>query len=159
MDYIYKDKPFTLKQDNLKLLRILYPLLDKYNTLKYQKLKDIDRDLLFDYQKRINKLKIDIARGIERKEDIEKLSADLENLETDYVCDPAVIELNAYINAEQESIFRGLIFDDVEMLRKMSVEMVDGETEIFDFEDSEFYIFIAKVVRDFFLTMKNPSVT
>jgi len=159
MEYTYKDKVFTAKTDNLKLYRLLFPLIDKYNTLKFLKLKEIDRSIIFGYQKKIALLKRDIARATERKEDSKKLTAELYKLEDEFSCDPEVIELNAYISSVQESIFRELLFDDNEMLKKMSVELVDGETEIFDYEDAEFLVFIGKVVGDFFLTMRNPRTT
>ncbi len=157
MEYTYKGKIFTAKTDNLKSYRLLFPLIDKYNTLKFQKLKDIDRSIIFDYQKKISLLKRDIIRATERKENTEQLIKDLDILESDYECNPEVSELNAYVSSVQESIFRSLLFDDDKMLRQIAPELVDGETEIFDYEDAEFLIFIGKVVGDFFLTMRNPK--
>jgi len=159
MEYTYKDKIFTAKTDNLKLYRLLFPLIDKYNTLKFLKLKEIDRSIIFGYQKKIALLKRDIARAVERKEDSKTLTAELYALEDEFSCDPEVIELNAYISSTLTLIYRNLLLEDKELLKSMAVEIVDGETEIFDYEDLDFHLFMIKVIGDFFFAMNNLKST
>lgn len=153
MEYTYKDKVFNVSENNLKLYRVLFPLIDKYNKLKAEALKSIDRNIILDYEKKINRLKLIIAQMTERGEDVSKQREELNSIEIDYLADPLVKETNEYINTALTNIYSQLVYDG-EFIKLIITELIEGDKTIFDYEDNEFYLFIGKIIQGFFLNMK-----
>lgn len=157
MEYTYKDKIFNVSENNLKLYRVLFPLIDKYNKLKAEALKNIDRNIILDYEKKINRLKLIIAQMTERGEDVSKQREELNSIEIDYLSDPLVKEINEYINTALTNIYSQLVYDG-EFIKLIITELIEGDKTVFDFEDNEFYLFIGKIIQGFFLNMKKNKV-
>jgi hypothetical protein len=93
MEYTYKGKTFTSKDNKLKVMRIVFPIIAEYKKRLFAELKDIDRSLILRYDRNIALLKRDIERGTERKEDVTALKTQLETETEKYETDSAVQDI------------------------------------------------------------------
>jgi Tfp pilus assembly protein PilN len=103
-EYKYKDSVYTVKENNLKQLRILQPLKNELARLSFESTKGIDRKILLQYQLKLRQLNLDIARMKERKEDFTAKEQELKELIEQYETDSEVATLNNFIESQNESV-------------------------------------------------------
>ena len=100
--YHYKGSEYTVKENNLKQLRILQPLKKELARLSFESTKGIDRKILLQYQLKLRQLNLDIARMKERKEDFTAKEKELKDLIEQYETDSEVATLNNFIESQNE---------------------------------------------------------
>ena len=125
-EYKYKDSVYTVKENNLKQLRILQPLKKELARLSFESTKGIDRKILLQYQLKLRQLNLDIARMKERKEDFTVKEQELKQLIEQYETDSEVATLNNFIESQNESVMLDLFFNE-DLMRKSIPAIVDGD--------------------------------
>ena len=148
-EYKYKDSVYTVKENNLKQLRILQPLKKELARLSFESTKGIDRKILLQYQLKLRQLNLEIARMKERKEDFAAKEKELKDLIEQYETDSEVATLNNFIESQNESVMLDLFFNE-ELMRKSIPAIVDGDYSIFNYDEDEFYLFAGQIISDFF---------
>ena len=158
MEYTYKGKTFTSKDNKLKVMRIVFPIIAEYKKRLFAELKDIDRSLILKYERNIALLKRDIERGTERKEDVTALETQLETETEKYETDSAVQDIKNRVADVHNDVLLQMAFDE-KLMSSTIKELLEGDFSVFDYGDDEFYMFSGKVLTDFFLAMKQNKVT
>ncbi len=156
MEYKYKDKTFTLKTDNLKLMRVVFPLIESYRKLRFEALSGIDRKIILVYEKKMNVLKLSIARGEERKEDVSKLQKELDDMQYEYDTDSQVNLITNHINELLNGVLIKLSLDD-ELMKKTIPELLEGDFHGIDYSEDEFNAVIVRFLADFFFVMREDN--
>ncbi len=151
--YHYKGSEYTVKENNLKQLRILQPLKKELARLSFESTKGIDRKILLQYQLKLRQLNLEIARMKERKEDPSAKETELKALIEQYETDSEVATLNNFIESQNESVMLDLFFNE-DLMRKSIPAIVDGDYSIFNYDEDEFYLFAGQIISDFFLSMR-----
>ena len=155
-EYKYKDSVYTVKENNLKQLRILQPLKKELARLSFESTKGIDRKILLQYQLKLRQLNLEIARMKERKEDFTAKEQELKALIEQYETDSEVATLNNFIESQNESVMLDLFFNE-DLMRKSIPAIVDGDYSIFNYDEDEFYLFAGRIITDFFLSMRKKD--
>lgn len=158
MEYTYKDKTYKLKDNKLKTLRIVFPILQEYRKLLFNELKELDRGLIIKYDRDIAILERDIERGEERKEDTSKLKVKYLDLKEQYETDSLVRDIKNRVAEIHNDVLLQLSFNE-SLMSKVIKDLVEGDYSVFDYTDDNFYLFTGKVLSDFFLSMNQSKVT
>ena len=154
--YHYKGSEYTVKENNLKQLRILQPLKKELARLSFESTKGIDRKILLQYQLKLRQLNLEIGRMKERKEDFAAKEQELKQLIEQYETDSEVATLNNFIESQNESVMLDLFFNE-ELMRKSIPAIVDGDYSIFNYDEDEFYLFAGQIISDFFFLMRKKD--
>jgi predicted GNAT superfamily acetyltransferase len=158
MEYTYKDKTYKSKDNKLKVMRIVFPILQEYRKLLFNELKEVDRGLIIKYERDIAILERDIQRGEERKEDTAKLKVKYLDLKEQFETDSLAMDIKNRVAEIHNDVMLQLTFNQ-ELMSKTIKELVEGDYSVFDYEDDNFYLFAGKVLNDFFLSMKQNNNT
>jgi hypothetical protein len=153
--YNYKGLQFSLKSNDLELLKNAAPLLIKYRKLLHEYTKDIDMSEVNLYKEKMNELSTAASQLIDSDDEADRSRADelmlkLNETEMEFGSNSKAVSLMKLYNDCEGFVLLELIAD-VNFMKPFMNKILTGPVDKLNFEDEEIITLIKDAVEDFFI--------
>lgn len=153
--YNYKGMQFSLKSNDLELLKNAAPLLIKYRKLLHEYTKDIDMSEVNMFKEKMNELSTAASQLIDSDDETDKNRADelmlkLNETELEFESNSKAVSLMKLYNDCEGFVLLELIAD-VNFMKPFMNKILTGPVDKLNFDDEEIVTLIKDAVEDFFI--------